>query len=934
MGDSDWEGCMSLIGKTLGNFEITSQLGKGGMGEVLRAKDRKLGRDVAIKVLPDKFARDADRVSRFQREAKLLASLNHPNIAAIHGLEESSGTNFLVLELVEGETLAEQLKRGPIPIEESLKLALQISEALEAAHEKGVIHRDLKPANIKVTPDGKVKVLDFGLAKALDTGQEEVVSSDSPTLTLAETQKGVILGTAAYMSPEQAKGKIVDKRADIWSFGVVLYEMLTGKQLFIGETISETLAAVLMRESDFSTLPQNLHPRVRLLLERCLEKEVKNRYGTISDARVDIQKALADPGGVMVQPVTTVDHRTRLRQILPWVAAAAVLAAIIAGLGGWNLRKPEPRQVVRFNYELPEGQQVSINNMSFAVSPDGSQFVYTTTDGIYLRSVAALDARLIPGTDKDSSQPFFSPDGQWIGYFSISEQKLKKVAISGGAPIALCAVGERLYGASWDSEDTIVYSDATSGIMQVSANGGTPESLVKGSFADFTKKGFPVFPQMLPDGITLLFTNAFHRADTNNQIVIQSLKSGDQKVLVSGSDARYLPTGHIVYALTNNNSGNTFAGSNLFAVPFDLDKREVTGISVSVLERALSASFSDSGTVVYLPPSAPLPAAAAESTSTTAFGGTPVWVDSQGKEEALGAESVTYDVPKISPDGTRVALTVGAIGNEDIWIWDIPHKTQTKLTFDKAANSSSIWTPDGKRIFFYSRQGGGLGGVYCKSADGVGEAELLASKPSRMISPRSLSPDGKILAVLEISLEPLGWDIGMLSMEGKREMKELLREKYWEMEPQISPDGRYVVYQSDESGKGEIYVRSFPDVNKGKWQVSSGGGNSPLWSPDGREVFYRSGDATMSVEVATEPTFKRGNPKILFRGTYLSNSNQKQTVTPWDIHPNGKKFLMIKPAASTGAAPMGAAPTAAGPQPKLTIVLNWFEELKQRAPAK
>jgi serine/threonine protein kinase len=914
---------MSMIGKTLAHYEITSQLGKGGMGEVYRAKDRKLGRDVAIKVLPEEFAKDTDRVARFQREAKLLASLNHPNIAAIHGLEESGGANFLVLELVEGETLADQIKRGPIPVEESLKLALQIAEALEAAHEKGVIHRDLKPANIKVTPAGKIKVLDFGLAKAFAGDQENLNLSNSPTLSNAATQQGVILGTAAYMSPEQAKGKTVDKRADIWAFGCVLYEMLTGQAAFQGEDITEILASVVKGGANLDLLPSNLHPRVREAIIRCLQKDLKRRYSSITDARYEIEQSLADPSGVLVQPVTIMEPRTRLRTILPWAIATLVLGLVIAGMAVWKLKPPKPKRVLRFDYELPAGQQFNNNEIGsaqpqLAISPNGSQFVYGTNEGLYIRSVDALDARLIAGTDKDSANPFFSPDGQWICYASQSDQKLKKVAISGGAPVALCDISVFVAGASWDSDNSIVYSDISSGIMRVSANGGTPESLVKGSFADTTKKGFPAYPHMLSDEKTLLFTNGAATAATT-QIMIQSLPSGERKELVKGGwGARYLPTGHIVYTLTNNNI------FNLFAVPFDLDKLEVTGGSVSVLEGFSAAAFSDSGTLVYVPQ----PAVVAGATSTVSSGRILVWVDRQGKEEPLGAESDAYNSPKISPDGTRVALT-STSGNTDIWIWDIPHKIPTRLTFDKANNSNPIWTPDGKRIVYRSEQSGGLGGVYWKTADGIGEAELIGSKSDRAIAPRSLSPDGKILATQELSLASLGLDIGMLSMEGKREMKELLQEKYWEAEPQISPDGRYVAYQSDESGKVEIYVRSFPDVNKGKWQVSSGGGDSPLWSPDGRELFYRSSDATMSVEVATEPTFKRGNPKILFRGTYSAQALLKMATTQWDIHPNGKKFLMMKPAASTGTAP-----AAASPQPKINIVVNWFEELKARVPVK
>ena len=894
---------------------------------MFQAKDQKLGREVAIKVLPEEFAKDADRVARFQREAKLLASLNHPNIAAIYGLEESGETDFLVMELVEGQTLADRIKAGPIPVEESLKLALQIAEALEAAHEKGVIHRDLKPANIKVTPDGKVKVLDFGLAKAFAGEQAEMNLSNSPTLSDAATQQGIILGTAAYMSPEQAKGKAVDKRADIWAFGAVLFEMLTGRQLFKGETISETLAAVLMREPDFSTLPPNLHPRIHLLLERCLEKEAKNRYSGIGDARVDIQKALADSSGVFAQPIAGVETRTRLRTILPWVAAAIVLTAVIAGVAVWKLKPTEPKRVMRFTYELPEGQQFVLppmlaESIQLAVSPDGSQFVYLTTDGLCLRSVEALDARLIAGTDKDSVVPFFSPDGQWIGYFSHSDQKLKKVAISGGAPVVICDTSPLVIGQSWDSDNTIVYSDALKGIMRISANGGTPELLIKGTILNAAIEGFPMFPRMLPDGKTVLFTNYTGSDASNYQVGIQSLKSGERKILIrSGFLATYCPTGHLVYGLKNNNA------SNLLAVPFDLDKLEVKGGSISILEGIRVAAISDSGTLVYVPQPriSPVPLGAA-ATVAASSGRTLVWVDRQGKEEPLGAAPDAYQDLKISPDGTKVALTIIA-GNQAIWIWDIAHKAPTKLTFDKAGDFFPIWTPDGKRIVFSSTRSGGLGGIYWKSADGIGEDELLASRPDRAVLPSSFSRDGKTLVISEITIAPLGADIGILSMEGKREVKELLQEKNWELEPQISPDGRYVAYQSDESGKGEIYVRTFPDVNKGKWQVSSSGGNSPLWSPDGRELFYRSGDATMAVEVETQPTFKRGNPKTLFQGTYIATLFPKGVLTSWDIHPNGKKFLMIKPPASAGATH-----GAANPQPKIIVVVNWFEELKQRVP--
>ncbi len=922
-----------MIGKTLGHYQITNQIGKGGMGEVFQAKDQVLGRDVAIKVLPDEFARDADRVARFQREAKVLASLNHTNIAAIYGLEQSDGTNFLVLELVEGQTLADRIKAGPIPVEESLKLALQIAEALEAAHEKGVIHRDLKPANIKVTPDGKVKVLDFGLAKAYAGDREEVNLSNSPTLSDAATQQGVILGTAAYMSPEQARGKSVDKRADIWAFGCVLFEMIAGRASFSGKDVTDILAAVIRSDPEWISLPANLHGRLREVLERCLKKDAKDRYRDIFDVKIDIQKVLADPGGVFVQPVTAVEPRTKLRTMLPWVAVTAILCTIIAGVAVWYLKPtpaPEPKRVMRFEYELPAGQQFNRNEAGatqyqVAVSPDGSRFVYATTEGLYLRSVEALDARMIAGTDKGSTQAFFSPDGQWIGYWSQSERKLKKVAISGGAPVDLCDTGLAVIGASWDSDNTIVYSDLLGGgIKRVSANGGTPESLTKVSIVDFAKSGVPIIPQMLPDGKTLLFTNAFSQTDTAKmQIVVQSLKSGERKVLLkSGAAARYLPTGHLVYGLVNNNV------ANLLAVPFDLDKLEVTGGPVSILEGIRGGAFSNSGTLVYVSQ----PRIAAETKGQTGATGsskrTLVWVNRQGKEEPLAAAPNEYTFPGISPDGTRVALSAGASGNSDIWIWDIARETMTRLTFEEGDDGVPLWTPDGKRIVYYSGREVAPG-IYWKPADGTGEAQKLSgSPPDRFSFPYSWSKDGRTLVLWEITPAPLQTDIGMLSMEDDHARKSLLQGKYNENYPEISTDGKWMAYASNESGKYEVYVHAFPDVNKGRWQVSTTGGDSPLWSPDGKELFYRNGDSFMAVEVGTELAFKAGKPKFLFKGTYFS-SGAPFDYTYWDIHPDGKRFLMIKLPGSTGATP-----PAAAPQSKINIVVNWFEELKQRVPVK
>ncbi len=913
-----------MIGKTLVHYEITAEIGKGGMGEVYQAKDTKLGREVAIKVLPEEFALDTDRVARFQREAKLLASLNHPNIAAIYGLEESEGTHFLVMELIEGDTLRDRIKSGAIPVEEALKLALQMAEALEAAHEKGVIHRDLKPANIKVTPEGKVKILDFGLAKAYAGDQENMSPMDSPTISAAATKQGVILGTAAYMSPEQARGEIVDKKADIWAFGAVLFEMLTGRQVFTGKTVSDTLASVLAREPEWNGLPPNLHSRIRLLLERCLEKDPKNRSHDIADVRVDIQKVLADPSGVFVQPSVLMKSKKKLQLGIPFVTAIAFLCLIVAGVGVWYLKPPKPPEVTRFYYELPEGQQ--FNNLAskvLVVSPDGKRFIYNTSKGLYLRSTGELDAKLIAGTtDENALFPFFSSDGKWLGYGS--EGKLKKIAIGGGAPVILCDVNGVFAGGSWGADNTIVYAKLPGDMMRVSADGGTPESLFKPEQGIFYS-----LPNILPDGKSVLFTKTIQNP-LSQQIVVQSLGSESPKELFVGHHARYLPTGHIVFTVGNNIMD--IGGHNLFAIPFDLDRLEVTGGQVPLVENirgpyGIHYAISDSGTLVYIPGT--LGADPSETGVTPQR--TLVWVDRKGNEIQLSASSNNYQDLKVSPDGSKVAVSIATGGNQDIWIWNLSRETMTRLTFDESEDSAPIWTPDGQRIVFRSAREGVFGGIYSKAADGTGEAELLSSGQDRILIPSSWSNDGNALAIYEVSLTPVKVDIGMLSFEGNHERTLLLQEKHFEIEPQVSPDGKWMAYQSNESGRGEIYVRPFPDVNKGRWQVSTSGGGTPLWSPDGRELFYRSGDTTMAVAVETEPTFNPGNPEVLFRGTYYSPSTQQMTFTLWDISPDGKRFLMVKEPGTMGGESTIEESASAGPR-KIIVVTNWFEELKQRVP--
>ena len=881
-------------GTQLGHYEIVSALGRGGMGEVWRARDQKLGREVAIKTLPEEFAKDEERLARFEREAKLLASLNHPNIATIHGLEEDSGIRFLVLELVEGDTLAERLQRGAIQVEESLKLALQIAEALEAAHASGVVHRDLKPANIKVTPDGKIKVLDFGLAKAFAGDGTDVNLSQSPTLSMAATQRGVILGTAAYMSPEQASGDTTDKRADIWSFGVVLFEMLTGRQTFDGKTVSHVLADVLRAEPEWNSLPPNLHPRLRLLLERCLEKESKDRYGDISDARVDIQRVLADPDGVIVQPVAEVGQ-TAPKPMLRWIAVTAVISVIVAGVAVWYLKPEPPRSIVRFDYELPEGQTFRGGGRAVvALSPDGSQFVYNTSTGLQLRSMDGLEARLISGTEENLTNPFFSPDGQWVGYWSVTDAQLKKIPISGGAPVILCDAGNP-FGASWGEDNVIVYGQLE-GIMSVSANGGTPELLVR------TEQGEQVdSPQILPDGKSVIFTLASSTGPTRwgeAQIVVQSLASDERTILpLTGSDARYVPTGHIVYMVEDV----------LFAVPFDLANLAVSGGPVSIaqgLARPSQAtgvghfSFSANGSLVQV---------FGQGNTTPPLRLS--WVDREGNAIPATEEIRDYRYPKISPDGTKVSLEIrDSDGVPGVWLYEIGTGTLSQLTFGSDINEAPIWTPDGRTITFRSNRSEPIA-IFSKAADGSGVVELLLAQDTLLV-PTSWSSDN-LLAFYTITDD----DRDLWVMKD-REPEVFLATEANEAGPVFSPNGRHIAYVSDESGQREVYVRPYPSTGGGQRRLSTDGGTGPVWSHDGKELFYRRGTTMMSVPVQTDSTFTYQTATELFE---FQNTLGSVWVSRYDVHPDGDRFLMV--GLREGVIPR-----------EINVVLNWFEELKERVP--
>ena len=849
-------------GTQLGHYEILSPLGKGGMGEVWRAKDTKLGREVAIKTLPEEFAKDEERLARFEREAKLLASLNHPNIATIHGLEEDDGTRFIVLELVGGETLAELLVAGSPPVESALNIALQVAEGLEVAHEKGVIHRDLKPANIKVTPDGQVKVLDFGLAKTVARDRSDAGLSNSPTLSVAETEQGVILGTAAYMSPEQARGESADRRADIWAFGCVLFEMLTGRGTFDGRTVSDVLAGVLAREPHWDSLPANLHPRLRLLLERCLEKEARDRGHDIADVRVDIQKVLAGPGGVLVQPVADVAGKTRFT--LPWSLAGIALGSLVAGVTVWNLRSPPALEVTRMTVNLPTNLRLSggfpleqaplgrerPSRLAFAFAPDGRHLVFVGIVGgetqLYLRPMEQGQATAMPGTIGASS-PFFSPNGESIGFF-LGDQ-LKRISVGGGETRTIgTAPGSDFdnFGASWTGEDTILLAGGD-GLFQISANGGTAERLTT---VDADQEASHSLPELLPGGEAVLFSiTRAGGSRSHADIVVHLLETGERRVLAEdGGVARYATSGHLVFSRSGA----------LLAAPFDVGRLEMTGERVVVIEGVMDAegaitgdlqtgiaqfSFSNSGSLAYVsggihaPIEHPL-----------------IWVDRSGNARALPLSPSDYIYPRLSPDGTRLAYRQ----NGHIWLYGLEIGIPVQLTFE-GSNSRPVWSPDGERIAFNSDRDGGRSNLYWMAADGSGEVERLTTSDQTQ-SPSSWSRDG-FLAFLELG------NIKILPMEGERTPRLFVDSASSERMAAFSRDGKWLAYASTESGRSEVFVRPFP-AGERAIRISTDGGHAPLWSWDGRQLFYRTlptefrdKDKMMVVSVTTDRFLPAAHPE-------------------------------------------------------------------------
>ncbi len=883
-------------GSQVGPYEILSALGAGGMGEVFRARDTRLNRDVAIKVLPAAFAQDKERVARFRREAQVVASLNHPNIAAIYGIEESDGVVGLALELVEGEDLAQRLTRGAIPVDEAIDIARQIAEGLEAAHEKGIVHRDLKPANVKVTSDGTVKILDFGLAKAYegDPASGDAGLENSPTMARPMTDAGIILGTAAYMSPEQARGKVVDKRADIWSFGVLLYEMLTARRLFAGDTVSDTLAAVLRQSVSLDGLPEDAPPAIRHVLVRCLERDPRKRLRDIGEVRV----ALSDPAGsvsLFLESATPVGSAARRRALNLGLTILAIAGAALFGAWSWSRLHPTPAPVVtRFSIEMAPGE-ILAGNSGPAISRDGRRIGYVVRDAngvsrLHLRALDRFESTVVPES-ASAQQPFFSPDGTKIGFFASG--KLMVAPVAGGAPVSLADASYQTFGGTWGDDGTIVYVPTLmSGLMRVPAAGGKPESLTA---PDGAVNGYAhVYPQFLSGEDQVLFTLWGGQNQMLRALGLMDLQSKSwtrAPARIAYSQFSHARSGHV---LTSGTRG-------VSAVRFDPARPRVDAEHTLVVDDVFATvnislswyAVADNGTLAYVPGNPSL--------------GTLAWVDRAGNVTPLSEKPGTFVDPSLSPDGTRIV--VGQ--NSALWAMELRRGTLTRLTLDaEGFNMVQSWSPDGSRVFFASNRGGDWD-LYSVRARGGVATRVLARKGIQM--PLTTAPDGTLLFA-ERS-KGTGSDFFLLTPSG--EVKPFLISPFSKVGAQFSPDGRAVAYSSDETGRDEIYVCSVarPDEVAA---VSTEGGFSARWSPDGKELFYRRGDSLVAVNVDTSPdAIEVGETRKLFD---LRIANARSPQHPgYAVSPDGSRFLVVIPEPQ-------AIPT------RINIVLNWFEELNAKVP--
>ena len=896
-----------LIGKQLGSYEIVAPLGRGGMGEVYLARDQKLRREVALKVLPPEFAADAERMRRFEREARMLAALSHPNIAAIYGLEEWDGKQVLVMELVRGVTLAERITRGPLKLEEAQRIALQMAEALEAAHEKRIVHRDLKPLNVKVTPEGKVKVLDFGLARAWAGEGSGIDLSEASTMTESWTQTGMIVGTPAYMSPEQARGREVDKETDIWAFGCVVYELLAGRSAFGRETVTDTVAAILKEEPEWGKLPQSTPENVGCLLRRCLQKEVNCRLQDIGDARIELEEAL----GIRESTRPARASAPSGKRPLLLAAVSIALALVSLAFAAWQIwgRAVVEQPVIRFGIQLEPGQRIVASfSPSLEVSPNGRVLYYMVASrtGPLLPQVRMLD-QLEPKTmaSLTGGAPVFSPDSQWVCFIDEPSRTIRRAALSGGAPLTITSF-EWVTRGFWGTDDYLYWTPGTrSGIVRTPITGGKTEPVTELD-ASRNEQNHR-FVQMLPGSKQIVYTavettmSSFDEA----RIVVQSLDTGKRKTIVEGGTCpRYSPTGHLLYARSGN----------LYAVPLDLKRLEVTGPPVAVVEGVLMSrntgsayyTLSDTGTLAYIP--------------GVAEGGERqlVWVDRQGRETPLPLPPRSYLYPHLSPDSKQLALEIEG-PSHDFYLYDFARGVLTKLTLDGLSHAP-VWSPDGKRIAFRSWKLDGPMTMWSMPADrSAPEERLLDSKGFQSVV--SWSPDGNYVAYVD-QFPETRYDVLVLPLKGERKPIPVAHTRFYEGSPKFSPDGKWLAYCSSESGRAEVYVQPFPGPGA-KIQISSDGGNDPLWRRAGGELYYRDGDKMMVVEVLTHPSFTAGRPRLLWQGHYspgMSSSCGFPGVTSfnYDVTSDGQRFLMVKDQHQDVAST------------RIHVVINWTQELARR----
>jgi serine/threonine-protein kinase len=876
-------------GDAVGPYTIVGFLGAGGMGEVYRAHDAGLKRDVALKVRPTAFALDADRFARFQREAQILAALNHPNVAAIYGLEDSNGVQALVLELVEGDTLADCIRKGRVPTSEALSIVDQIADGLEAAHNRGIVHSDLKPANVKLRADGTVKILDFGLAKALD-------ALDPATPRAAATgpeifQAGLIFGTAAYMSPEQARGEVVDKRTDIWAFGCVLYEMLTGRSAFRGESIEDILTAVLNEEPEWRLLPAETPDGIVRLLRRCLEKNADRRLRDIGDARIEIEEART--------PAAAVSRKPR-RPLSFWVMAGAAAIGIVAAGWAWllpgRLALAPASTVKRFQIPLPasgplalaRSMPLGLAQLSLAISPDGTHVVYVLEQQgvtqLYLHALSQGEPAPIEGTE-GAFGPFFSPDGRWIGFFA--ENKLKKVAVAGGETIELCAAPNP-YGGSWGDGFILFTPDEGRRPMRVPETGGAPQRiLVQPDVGSWRR------PEILPGGKAAIVSNPLLG------VGVLSLQSGEFRVLVERAGGGHYAKGYLIFSRPGV----------LLAAPFDLERLVLTGPEAVVLDRVRTetegvtpqpqAVFSADDTLVYASGGAP-------KKSTR-----PVWVDRHGRVQSLGMPPRSYGALSLSPNGRLLAIVIND-PEGDLWIQDLERGTLMRRTFGGGVEAVG-WSRDGERINFGAVREGRRRAWWIPT-DGDSEPQPLVTDDGQPAL-GSTTPDGRLFVTMRNGGPSTGMDIWVLSRKAPQITKPFLQTPFSEVGPSFSPDGHWILYVSNESGQYEAYVRPYP-ARDGKWQVSNGGGDEPRWSHDGKEIFFRNGGRWMAAAVSSQPEFTVGKRQVLFEGPYANVGGVSYAVSP-----DGQRFVVLEPADRDA------------PVTHLDVVLNWFSDVKQRASA-